>query len=498
VPDGVFNVVQGDARTGRAMTAHPGIAKVSLTGEVGTGKAVMAAAAATLKHVTLELGGKSPMIVFEDADLDDAVSGALLANFYTQGEICSNGTRVFVHESIHADFVGRLTARTEKMRIGDPLDPETDVGSLISAEHMEKVLGYIELAKESGARLLCGGRRPPGLEAGFFVEPTVFDRCTDDMRFVREEIFGPVMAVLTFGSEGRGGLPCQRHRLRARGRGVHEGPHTRASGGSCPRGGHRVDQHLQPHADRDAVRRLQTERHRTGELVGGDRALHPAQVGLRGVWVTWRRRTDGDIRLRHRRRRFGGLGDGEPAVSGSEQSRARPRGGPARLLVGRLHPHACRAGVPDRQPVLRLEIRIGARTVHGRPPHLSRSRQGAGRIVLHQRDDLPAGQPHGLRAVGSRSRDGDLGLRPLPSLLQADGDLSGRGRRVPGPRRSARPRTRSCRESALHRLLRGSATGWPPPHRRCQRPQTGRDSPVSTGMCTAVGGSVRPGPICIR
>jgi betaine-aldehyde dehydrogenase len=202
VPDGVFNVVQGDARTGRAMTAHPGIAKVSLTGEVGTGKAVMAAAASTLKQVTLELGGKSPMIVFEDADLDDAVSGALLANFYTQGEICSNGTRVFVHESIHDDFVGRLIARAEKMRIGDPLDPETDVGSLISAEHMAKVLGYIELAKESGARLLCGGGRPPDLESGFFVEPTVFDQCTDDMRFVREEIFGPVMAVLTFGSEG--------------------------------------------------------------------------------------------------------------------------------------------------------------------------------------------------------------------------------------------------------------------------------------------------------
>lgn len=201
VPDGVFNVVQGDARTGRAMTAHPGIAKVSLTGEVGTGKAVMSAAAATLKHVTLELGGKSPLIVFEDADIDDAVSGALLANFYTQGEVCSNGTRVFVHESVHEDFVGRLTARAEKMRIGDPLDPETDVGALISRDHMEKVLSYIEIAKSSGARLLCGGRRPPGLDAGFFVEPTVFDQCTDDMQFVREEIFGPVMAVLTFGSE---------------------------------------------------------------------------------------------------------------------------------------------------------------------------------------------------------------------------------------------------------------------------------------------------------
>ena len=201
VPDGVFNVVQGDARTGQAMVAHPGIAKISLTGEVGTGKRVMAAAASTLKHVTLELGGKSPLIVFEDADLDNAVSAALLANFYTQGEVCSNGTRVFVHESIHAEFIGRLASRAGKMRIGDPLDPTTDVGALISEEHLTKVLGYIEMARTSGARLVCGGGRPPGLDRGWFVEPTVFDQCTDDMQFVNEEIFGPVMAVLTFSSE---------------------------------------------------------------------------------------------------------------------------------------------------------------------------------------------------------------------------------------------------------------------------------------------------------
>ncbi|HSJ29444.1 MAG TPA: betaine-aldehyde dehydrogenase [Acidimicrobiia bacterium] len=201
VPPGVFNVVQGDRRTGQAMTGHPGIAKVTLTGEVGTGKAVMSAAASTLKHVTLELGGKSPLIVFEDADIDDAVSGALMANFYTQGEVCSNGTRVFVHESIRDDFVGRLSSRASKMRIGDPLDPETDVGALISRQHMEKVLAYIAMAQDSGARLLFGGGRPAGVDRGFFVEPTAFDQCSDDMQFVREEIFGPVMAVLTFSDE---------------------------------------------------------------------------------------------------------------------------------------------------------------------------------------------------------------------------------------------------------------------------------------------------------
>ncbi len=204
VPAGVFNVVQGDARTGEALTRHPGIAKVSLTGEVGTGKKVMAAAAGTIKHVTLELGGKSPMIVFEDAHLDNAVSGAMLGNFYTQGEICSNGTRVFVHESVAEEFVARLKSRAAKLRIGDPLDPGTDIGALISEAHMHKVLGYIAAGSAEGARLVCGGRRiedTAALARGYFVEPTVFDACADSMSIVREEIFGPVMAVLTFADE---------------------------------------------------------------------------------------------------------------------------------------------------------------------------------------------------------------------------------------------------------------------------------------------------------
>jgi betaine-aldehyde dehydrogenase len=203
LPDGVFNVVQGDHRTGETLVAHPGVAKVSLTGEVGTGKIVMANAAATLKNVTLELGGKSPLIVFDDADLDNAVSAALMANFYTQGEVCSNGTRVFVHEEIHDEFIDRLVTRTSKMKLGDPMDPETHVGALISQEHLDKVLSYIEAGKTSGAKLVIGGNRPtdPALAGGYFVEPTVFDACTDDMKIVREEIFGPVMAVLSFRDE---------------------------------------------------------------------------------------------------------------------------------------------------------------------------------------------------------------------------------------------------------------------------------------------------------
>jgi betaine-aldehyde dehydrogenase len=203
VPEGVFNVVQGFAETGRLLTRHPGIAKVSLTGEVGTGKKVMADAAQTLKHVTLELGGKSPLIVFDDADLDDAVSGALLGNFYSAGEVCSNGTRVFVHRAAYDAFMKRLVPRVERMTISDPTDPRTQVGALISEDHMNKVLDAIERGKAEGAKVAVGGHRVTegALARGFFVAPTVFEACSDEMSIVRDEIFGPVMAVLPFDDE---------------------------------------------------------------------------------------------------------------------------------------------------------------------------------------------------------------------------------------------------------------------------------------------------------
>ena len=203
LPDGLFQVVQGKADTGRLLSLHPDIAKVSLTGEVGTGKKVMVDAAGTLKYVTFELGGKSALIVFEDADLDEAVSGALLANFYSAGEVCTNGTRVFVHKNVRDAFLAKLKARTEAMVIGDPLNPATQMGALISPAHMEKVLGYIALGQQQGANLLTGGKRvmTGDLAKGAFVEPTIFTGCTNDMAIVREEIFGPVMAVLDFEDE---------------------------------------------------------------------------------------------------------------------------------------------------------------------------------------------------------------------------------------------------------------------------------------------------------
>ncbi len=203
VPPGVFNVIQGDGRVGAMLVSHPDVAKVSLTGEVGTGKLVMANAAESLKHITLELGGKSPLIIFSDADLDNATSAALLGNFYTQGEVCSNGTRVFVQREIYDEFLERLRNRVGKIRVGDPLDPETHVGALISTEHMEKVLHYIEAGKAAGAKLLAGGGRvaDKALAGGNFVEPTIFADATDSMSIATDEIFGPVMTVLPFDGE---------------------------------------------------------------------------------------------------------------------------------------------------------------------------------------------------------------------------------------------------------------------------------------------------------
>ncbi len=202
-PKGLLSVVLGTGEIGAALATHPGIAKISLTGSVPTGKRVMAAAAGTLKHVTMELGGKSALIVFADADLDDAVSAAILGNFYTQGEICSNGTRVFVENRVRAAFVEKLVARTGKIKVGDPLDPKTQMGPLISAAHLEKVLSYVARGEADGAKLLTGGRRltEGALARGNFMSPAVFDACGDDMGIVTEEVFGPLLSVLPFEDE---------------------------------------------------------------------------------------------------------------------------------------------------------------------------------------------------------------------------------------------------------------------------------------------------------
>jgi betaine-aldehyde dehydrogenase len=202
VPPGVFNVLQGRGATGAMLAAHPGVAKVSVTGSVPTGKKVMQTAAGTLKRITMELGGKSPLLVFDDADLEQAVSAAMMGNFYTQGEVCTNCTRVFVQRGLHDRFLARLKERTAWLRVGNPMDPETEVGALISADHLHKVMGYIDSGVAEGATLAQGGHvvNVPG-QGGYFVAPTIFSDCQDDMRIVREEIFGPVLSLLVFDDE---------------------------------------------------------------------------------------------------------------------------------------------------------------------------------------------------------------------------------------------------------------------------------------------------------
>lgn len=203
LPDGLFNVVQGFGDVGTALVSHPAVAKVSLTGSVPTGARVLALAGSHMKHATMELGGKSPLIVFDDADIENAIGGAMLGNFYSTGQVCSNGTRVFVQKGVHDRFVERLVERTKKIRIGDPLDPETQMGPMVSRAQHDKVRAYVEIGKADGATLACGGGVPSlqGFEGGFFIEPTVFTGVTDIMRIAREEIFGPVMSVLSFDGE---------------------------------------------------------------------------------------------------------------------------------------------------------------------------------------------------------------------------------------------------------------------------------------------------------
>jgi betaine-aldehyde dehydrogenase len=205
LPDGVFNVLTGSGReVGTWLTEHAGIEKISFTGGTATGKKVMASASSsTLKEVTMELGGKSPLIVFADADLERAADVAVMANFYSSGQVCTNGTRVFVHSSVKQAFEAKVLERVARIRLGNPLEMNTNFGPLVSFPHMDSVLSYIESGLAEGARLLAGGKREVGgaYASGAYVQPTVFTDCRDDMKIVREEIFGPVMSILSFEEE---------------------------------------------------------------------------------------------------------------------------------------------------------------------------------------------------------------------------------------------------------------------------------------------------------
>jgi aldehyde dehydrogenase (NAD+)/phenylacetaldehyde dehydrogenase len=200
LPPGVLNVVTGrGSDIGEHLVTHPGIDKIAFTGDTLTGRTVMRNAASTVKQVTLELGGKSPNVVFADADLDAAVRGATTGIFYGKGEVCAAGSRLLVESRIKDEFVARVVERARKMRPGDPLDPKTRLGSLVSRAQMDRVLNYVESGKHEGATLVAGGQRVDiGTGKGFFMEPTIFADVTPGMTIAREEIFGPVLAVVEF------------------------------------------------------------------------------------------------------------------------------------------------------------------------------------------------------------------------------------------------------------------------------------------------------------
>ncbi|MEU9795096.1 aldehyde dehydrogenase [Streptomyces sparsogenes] len=202
-PDGVVNIVTGEGPTGAALARHPGVDKIAFTGSTAVGKTIAVSAAERLARVSLELGGKSPNIIFPDADLPNAVNGVLAGIFAATGQTCMAGSRVLVQEDIHDDFAAALVERTRQIKIGDPLDPETEMGTVACLSQHRKILDYIDIARQEGATLLTGGKRPDdaALARGLFVEPTIFADVTNDMRIAREEVFGPVVVLIPYRDE---------------------------------------------------------------------------------------------------------------------------------------------------------------------------------------------------------------------------------------------------------------------------------------------------------
>lgn len=202
LPAGAANLLQGDAVVGTEMGESKDVDMIAFTGSTKVGQSLMRSAASNIKKIGLELGGKSPNVIFADADLDAAVEWAMIGIFFNQGEVCAAGSRIIIEETIHDQFVAKLKAKTERMTIGNPLN-NPDIGPLITEKDMEKVLSYIQSGIEEGATLVCGGKRytENGCDKGYFVLPTVFDNCTSDMKIVREEIFGPVVSIQTFKTE---------------------------------------------------------------------------------------------------------------------------------------------------------------------------------------------------------------------------------------------------------------------------------------------------------
>jgi 5-carboxymethyl-2-hydroxymuconic-semialdehyde dehydrogenase len=202
VPEGVFNIVHGiGEEAGAALVAHPRVPLISFTGETTTGQVIMRSAAAHLKGLSMELGGKSPCIIFADADMDAAVDSALFGVMSLNGERCTAGSRILAERTVYDSLTDRLGSRAARIRVGDPADPATEIGALVHPEHYQRVLDYVEIGVKEGARLVAGGTRPPGLDTGNYLSATVFADVTPSMRIFQEEIFGPVVCITPFDSE---------------------------------------------------------------------------------------------------------------------------------------------------------------------------------------------------------------------------------------------------------------------------------------------------------
>lgn len=203
VPDGVVNLVHGFGpnSAGGAISEHPDISAIAFTGETRTGTAIMKSAANSLKKVSFEMGGKNPNIVFADSDLDEVVETTIKSSFINQGQVCFCGSRIYVEEAVFDKFVEKLAAQAKKLKIGNPFDPDTFVGALISEEHYDKVNSYLDIARKDGGKFVTGGKRPEGFDKGYYLEPTIITGLSEDSRCIREEIFGPVVTVTPFKTE---------------------------------------------------------------------------------------------------------------------------------------------------------------------------------------------------------------------------------------------------------------------------------------------------------
>ncbi len=203
IPDGVVNLVHGFGpdSAGSAISEHPDVDAITFTGETRTGSAIMKAAANTLKKLSYELGGKNPNIIFEDADLDEVIETTIKSSFINQGEVCLCGSRIYVQRPVYEEFVNKFVEKSKELKVGDPFDETTKVGAMISQEHYERVSQFFEIAKEEGGNILIGGKRPEGMEKGYYIEPTIITGLDRNSRCVREEIFGPVVTIMPFDTE---------------------------------------------------------------------------------------------------------------------------------------------------------------------------------------------------------------------------------------------------------------------------------------------------------